>query len=215
MKIMGISKKEMIEHQLKDRGIWDPNVINAMWEIDRTDFVPEDLEQYAYNDGPLPIGKGQTISQPYVVALMAQELKLTPGDKVLEIGTGCGYNAAVLSRIASHVYSLEIIEWLVDLAKENFLKAGIDNVSIRFGDGYKGWPEEAPFDAITLTAAPPQIPEPLKRQLKIGGRLLAPVGLHSQKLVLVERTGKEAFRESMNLPVQFVPMIGEAQKENY
>lgn len=210
---MSITKKEMIERQLKGRDIWDPNVIDAMWEIDRTDFIPEDMKQHAYEDGPLPIGKGQTISQPYIVAIMAQELKLDPGDKVLEIGTGCGYNAAVLSRLASHVYSIEIIEWLAELANENLSKAGIENVSTRFGDGYQGWPEEAPFDAITLTAAPPQIPEPLKQQLRVGGRLLAPVGQYSQKLVLLEKTGSNSFRENVLLPVQFVPMTGHAQKE--
>ncbi len=210
---MSVTKKEMIERQLKGRDIWDSKVIDAMWAVDRADFVPEDLMQHAYDDGPLPIGEGQTISQPYVVAIMAQELQLKPGDKVLEIGTGCGYNAAVLSRIASHVYSVEIIEWLVRLARENLIRAGIDNVSIRVGDGYQGWPEEAPFDVIVLTAAPPFIPEPLKQQLKIGGKLLAPVGRYSQKLVFVERVNLDFFKENKLLPVQFVPMTGEAQRK--
>lgn len=209
---MHITKKEMIERQLKGRDIWDPKVFDAMWEVDRTDFVPENLMPYAYEDGPLPIGKGQTISQPYIVALMTQELQLSPGDKVLEIGTGCGYNAAVMSKIASQVYSVEIIEWLVDLAKENLSKAGIDNVSICLGDGYKGWPEKAPFDAIVLTAAPPHIPDPLKQQLKVGGKLLAPVGQLSQNLILVKRINSDTFTEDMLLPVQFVPMTGKAQK---
>ena len=209
---MVVTKKEMIEQQLKGRDIWDPKVIQAMWEVDRSLFVPEDLQQHTYEDGPLPIGKDQTISQPYIVAYMAQELKLDPKDKVLEIGTGCGYNAAVLSRIASQVYSIEIVEWLAELAKENIAKTGIENISTRFGDGYQGWEEEAPFDAIVLTAAPPYIPEPLKRQLKVGGKLLAPVGIRIQNLTLLEKTGENEFEEHVLIPVKFVPMTGKAQK---
>lgn len=209
---MRTTKEEMMEQQLKGRGITDFRVIKAMREVDRKKFVPDDMQEHAYEDGPLPIGKGQTISQPYIVAYMAQELKLEPQAVVMEVGTGCGYNAAVLSRIASHVYSVEIIEWLADLAKENLEKAGIGNVTARYGDGYRGWPEKAPFDTIILTAAPPAIPEPLKQQLKVGGRLLAPVGKTTQKLVLLEKTGEDSFKEKMLLPVSFVPMTGEAQK---
>lgn len=152
----------MIDSQLKRRDIVDPKVINAMREVDRAKFVPEDLVGRAYEDGPLPIGKEQTISQPYIVAYMAQALKLSKEDIVIEVGTGCGYNAAVLSQIVSHVYSVEIVEWLAELAKENLSNAGIENVSARVGDGYKGWPEKAPFDAIVLTAATAEIPVPLK-----------------------------------------------------
>lgn len=202
----------MIENQLKRRGVTDPRVIQAIWEVDRSLFVPEEMKQHAYEDRPLPIGKNQTISQPYIVAYMAQELALGPEDVVMEVGTGCGYNAAVLSRIVKHVYSVEIIEWLARLAKENLQKAGIQNVSIRFGDGYEGWPEKAPFDATVLTAAPPAIPEPLKRQLKVGGRLLAPVGTATQKLILLERTDENSFEGRMLLMVSFVPMTGEAQR---
>lgn len=209
---MRTTKEEMIEKQLKGRGITDPRVIKAMREVDRVRFVPEDLQDYAYEDGPLPIGKRQTISQPYIVAYMAQELKLEPGAVVMEIGAGCGYNAAVLSRIVSHVYSIEIIEWLADLAKENIEKAGIENVTVRCGDGYQGWPERAPFDAIILTAAPPAIPQPLKQQLKVGGKLLTPIGTNIQHLVLLEKTGEGSFKEKTLLPVQFVPMTGKAQK---
>lgn len=209
---MKTTKLEMMDRQLKGRGITDPKVLKAMWEVDRTKFVPEEMVEYAYEDGPLPIGKGQTISQPYVVAYMAQELNLNPEDRVLEIGTGCGYNAAVLSKIVTHVYSIEIIEWLAELAKENLKKAGIQNVSCRCGDGYQGWPEEAPFEAITLTAAPPEIPEPLMQQLKIGGRILAPVGESIQNLKLIEKTGADTFRQKVLLPVKFVPMTGDAQK---
>lgn len=205
-------KEEMIENQLKRRGVNDPDVLQAMREVDRELFIPPELRNKAYFDGPLPIGKGQTISQPYIVAYMAQELNLNPHDIVLEIGTGCGYNAAVLSKLVKHVYSIEVIEWLAGYAKENLAAAGIENISTRWGDGYAGWPEKAPFDAIALTAAPPAIPAPLKQQLKIGGRLLAPVGVTQQSLILLEKTGKDSFKEKERLWVNFVPMTGEAQK---
>lgn len=210
--IMDLTKEEMIENQLKRRGIKDPDVLQAMREVDRELFIPQEMRDEAYNDGPLPIGKGQTISQPYIVAYMAQELKLKPDDIVLEIGTGCGYNAAVMSKLVKHVYSIEVIEWLAEYAKENLDAAGIENISTRWGDGYKGWPEEAPFDAIVLTAAPPAIPGPLKQQLKIGGRLLAPVGVNRQSLNLLKRTGQKTFIGKELILVSFVPMTGEAQK---
>lgn len=206
------TKEDMIEDQLKRRGIEDPDVLRAMWDIDRSLFVPEEMKAHAYEDRPLPIGKDQTISQPYMVAYMAQEIKAKGGDKILEIGSGCGYNAAVLSKIVSHVYSIEIIEWLAELAKNNLKNAGIENVTTRFGDGYQGWEENAPFDGITLTAAPPYVPEPLKKQLKTGGRLLAPIGHRSQKLILLEKTGEEKYREKQLLLVSFVPMTGKAQQ---
>lgn len=205
------TKKDMMEKQLKGRNIDDPDVLQAMWDVDRELFVPEDLRHQAYEDGPLPIGKSQTISQPYIVAYMAQVLSLDKEDVVLEVGTGCGYNAAVMARICKHVYSVEIIKWLADLAKENLEKAGVTNVTSRHGDGYLGWPEKGPFDAISLTAAPPQIPEPLKQQLKIGGRLLAPVGTGPQKLVMLERVSEDEFREKTLLMVSFVPMTGKVQ----
>ncbi len=209
---MYATQEEMIEKQIKKRGVKDPEVIRAMWEVDRALFVPAELQEKAYEDGPLPIGEDQTISQPYIVAYMAEQLQLDPDDIVLEVGTGCGYNAAVLSRIAKHVYSIEIIEWLTDLARKNLENAGIENVSTRYGDGYEGWPEKAPFDAIILTAAPAFIPGPLKQQLKIGGKLLAPVGKTNQRLISIERTGEESFKERTLLLVSFVPMTGEAQK---
>lgn len=209
---MGATKEEMIENQLKRRGITDPKVLDAMWEVDRADFVPPDMQQHAYEDRPLPIGRDQTISQPYIVAYMAQELNMEPNAVVMEVGTGCGYNAAVLSRIVKHVFSIEIIDWLADLAQENLTRAGIQGVTARFGDGYQGWPEKAPFDGIVLTAAPPAIPEPLKQQLRVGGKLLAPVGRTNQKLVRLEKTGDDLFTEKTLLMVSFVPMTGEAQK---
>lgn len=206
------TKENMIEEQLKRRGVSDPKVLQAMEEVDRALFVPEEMKPHAYEDRPLPIGKDQTISQPYIVGYMAEALQLRPNEIVLEIGTGCGYNAAVLSRLVSHVYSLEIIEWLAELAKENLDETNFKNISTHYGDGFKGWPEKAPFDAIILTAAPPQIPIPLKKQLKIGGRLLAPVGRMSQKLIILKRTEEEEFEEKTLLPVTFVPMTGEAEK---
>lgn len=208
------TKETMIERHLKGRDVQDSRVIEAMRAVDRSLFVPEELQEHTYDDRPLPIGKSQTISQPYIVAYMAQALQLEPDDKVLEIGTGCGYNAAVLSRLAKQVYSIEIIEWLADLAKKNLAKTDIDNIETRHGDGYEGWPEEAPFDAIELTAAPPKIPESLKKQLKIGGRLLAPVGKMEQALMLVERLSENEFKETKLLLVRFVPMTGKAEKES-
>lgn len=206
------AKEKMIEEQLKGRGIKNDRILEAMRKIDRTLFVPDDLKEQAYNDNPLPIGRNQTISQPYIVAYMADRLRISPNETVLEIGTGCGYNAAVLSQLAKHVYSIEIIDWLAKQAQENLSQTEIGNISAKFGDGYEGWPEKAPFDNIILTAAPPNIPFPLKDQLKIGGRLLAPIGRSRQRLILLEKTGENKFREENLLLVRFVPMKGEAEK---
>ncbi|MGB7784764.1 MAG: protein-L-isoaspartate(D-aspartate) O-methyltransferase [Salinimicrobium sp.] len=207
-----VSQEEMIEQQLKGRHITDEGVLQAMREVDRRLFVPEEKEHLAFEDRPLPIGKNQTISQPYIVAYMAEQLHLSKKDKVLEVGTGCGYNAAVLSRLVHHVYSIEIIGWLAELARKNLEKTDYDNISTRHGDGFAGWPEEAPFDAIILTAAPPVIPHPLKEQLKIDGKILAPVGRLNQKLVLITKTAEDEFAEKTLLPVRFVPMTGRADK---
>ncbi|SDL27149.1 protein-L-isoaspartate(D-aspartate) O-methyltransferase [Salinimicrobium catena] len=207
-----VTPEEMVENQLKARNIHDPKVLQAMEEVDRALFVPEDLQHKAYEDRPLPIGRDQTISQPYIVAYMAEQLQLKKTDRVLEVGTGCGYNAAVLSRLARHVFSIEIIAWLADLAVENLQKTGFENITTRYGDGYSGWVEEAPFDAIILTAAPPTIPKPLKDQLKIGGRILAPVGRINQQLLLLHKTGPDSYEEKRLLPVRFVPMTGKADK---
>ncbi|MCC8361414.1 protein-L-isoaspartate(D-aspartate) O-methyltransferase [Salinimicrobium sediminilitoris] len=206
------TKQDMIENQLKGRGISDPRVLQAMKDVDRSLFVPEDQQNNVYEDRPLPIGKDQTISQPYIVAYMAEQLQLKKDEKVLEVGTGCGYNAAVISRLTNHVYSVEIIKWLADLAKENLVKTNYDNITTKHGDGYSGWEEVAPFDAIFLTAAPPTIPKPLKEQLKVGGRLLAPVGRLNQKLVMLYKTGEDTFEKKNLLPVRFVPMTGKADK---
>ena len=207
------TKRKMIEDQLKGRDIRDQDVLEAMQEVDRKLFVPSDKKDRAYEDSPLPIGKSQTISQPYIVAYMAQELNLGKDDTVLEIGTGCGYNAAVLSRLVNKVYSVEIIEWLSHMAKENIHKTAYNNIEMKHGDGYEGWPEKGPFDAIQLTAAPPQIPETLKKQLKIGGKILAPVGTASQKLVRIERLSEDEYQEETLLMVRFVPMTGQAKNK--
>lgn len=209
------NKERMIEQQLKGRDITDENVLDAMRKVDRKTFVPKDMKRHAYEDSPLPIGKDQTISQPYIVAYMAQVLEIKKNEKVLEVGSGCGYNAAVLAQLASHVYSVEIIEWLADLAKKNLEAEGTKNVSVRFGDGYKGWPEHAPFDKIILTAATPAIPKPLKEQLNIGGKILGPVSNTYQKLVLLEKTGENEFAEHDMLHVRFVPMTGEARSRKF
>lgn len=206
-------RDKMIEQQLKGRDIYDGKVLRAMREVDRALFVPEEMQDSAYDDIPLPIGRGQTISQPYIVAYMAQAMDLKPEDKVLEIGSGCGYNAAVLSRMVSHVYSIEIIEWLADLARKNLIKAGITNVSLLHGDGYKGWPEKSPFDKIMLTAAAPYIPKALKDQLKVGGKILIPLGNGFQKLILYEKEGEEEYTAHDLIPVRFVPLTGKRQDE--
>ena len=203
----------MIEQQLKGRDIYDGKVLRAMRAVDRALFVPKEMQDSAYDDTPLPIGRGQTISQPYIVAYMAQAMDLKPEDKVLEIGSGCGYNAAVLSQMASHVYSIEIIEWLTDLARKNLIKAGITNVSLLHGDGYKGWPEKSPFDKIMLTAAAPYVPKALKDQLNVGGKILIPLGNGFQKLILFEKEGEEDYTEHDLIPVRFVPLTGKRQDE--
>jgi protein-L-isoaspartate(D-aspartate) O-methyltransferase len=179
--------------------------------VERHRFVPDALRAQAYDDRPLPIGQGQTISQPYIVALMTELAAVRPGARVLEIGTGSGYQAAVLSLLAGEVYTIEIVEPLAREARERLARLGHQNVSVRAGDGYRGWLEKAPFDAILLTAAPPQIPGPLLEQLAPGGRLVAPVGDAAQELVLVEKTPSGLRRRSI-VRVAFVPMTGEAQR---
>ncbi|KPK50652.1 MAG: protein-L-isoaspartate O-methyltransferase [Myxococcales bacterium SG8_38_1] len=199
----------MVSTQIESRGVRDSQVLRAMRAVPRHRFVPPSERSSAYDDRPLPIGHQQTISQPYIVALMSELADLKPGDKVLEVGTGSGYQAAVLAEMGVKVFSIEIVAPLAKQAKATLTKLGYD-VEVRHGDGYAGWPEHAPFDAVIVTAAPPQIPEPLKEQLKIGGRLVIPVGTHFQSLIRVTRT-KSGFRQESVLPVRFVPMTGEAQ----
>lgn len=202
----------MLEYHLERRGITDPDVLRAMAEVDRAAFLPKDMRAHAYEDRPLPIGGNQTVSQPYIVAYMAQALSLRPEDTVLECGAGCGYNAAVLSRIVKQVYTMEILRDLAESARLNLERAGIENAEVRQGDAFMGWPEKAPFEAIILTAAPPAIPTPLKQQLRTGGRLLAPIGDQFQNLVLLKRKDEATLQEETLLPVRFVPMTGEAEK---
>jgi protein-L-isoaspartate(D-aspartate) O-methyltransferase len=205
------ARQRMVTEQLEARGVKDALVLTAMRKVPRHDFVSPAARMDAYGDHPLPIGHGQTISQPYIVAFMTEALGLKGSEKVLEVGTGSGYQAAVLSGVASEVYSIEIVAPLAEEARERMARLGYRNVFVRAGDGYKGWPEAAPFDAIIVTAAAPKIPEPLKAQLKDGGRLVIPLGDENQELVLLTRRG-DAYDERRVLPVRFVPMTGEVRK---
>jgi protein-L-isoaspartate(D-aspartate) O-methyltransferase len=198
----------MVATQIEARGVRDPRVLDAMRRVERHRFVPESLLGQAYADWPLVIGHGQTISQPYIVAVMAEAARLGPGARVLEIGTGSGYQAAVLSLLADEVDTIELVEPLARQAADRLEALGYGNVHVRAADGYRGWPERAPFDAILLAAAPPEIPPPLLDQLKEGGRLVAPVGEGVQDLVVVRRTAAGLSRQTL-LAVRFVPMTGE------
>jgi len=199
----------MVNNQLKERGIEDPLVLNAMQTVPREAFVPEDLKDQAYNDNPLPIGYDQTISQPYIVAFMTQALGLQPEYRVLEIGTGSGYQAAILSRICREVYTVEIIKELAERAGEIFEKQLYDNIHVKVGDGHQGWPEQSPFDAIIVTAAGVDIPTPLISQLKVGGKMILPLkrNNYEQTLVLVTKIDvDDNIIQKELLPVMFVPM---------
>jgi protein-L-isoaspartate(D-aspartate) O-methyltransferase len=207
-------RAEMITEQLAARGISDPAVLAAMGAVPRHRFVPSDLASQAYRDRPLPIGYGQTISQPYVVAFMTEAAGVEPGDRVLEVGTGSGYQAAVLAEIVGELWTIEISEPLAARAERDLSAAGYEQVHVRAGDGYRGWPEEAPFDTILVTAAPDHVPEPLLEQLAEGGTLVIPVGSQGfagQEILRITRTADGYARESL-LPVRFVPMTGEAEE---
>ena len=201
----------MVNAQIVGGGITAPIVIAAMRRVPRHRFIPDSESEDAYGDFPLPIGYEQTISQPFIVAFMTEALKLKPGEKVLEIGTGSGYQAAILAELEVQVFTIEIVKPLAQYARDNLSKLGYDQVWVRAGDGYQGWPEEQPFDAIIITAAPDHIPEPLFEQLAIGGRLILPVGDRSQSLVLIQRTN-EGYQKTELLSVRFVPMTGQAEK---
>jgi protein-L-isoaspartate(D-aspartate) O-methyltransferase len=204
-------REEMVSRQIERRGVRDKRVLAAMREVPRHLFVRPPEAPYAYDDNPLPIGESQTISQPYVVAYMSELLDVKPEHKVLEIGTGSGYQAAILSRLAGSVYTIEIIPLLGERATATLQELGFDNVHVRVGDGYAGWPEEAPFDRVMLTAAPDKIPQPLIDQLAIGGRLVAPVGTLFQEIVVVTKTARGTTQQR-KIAVQFVPMTGKAQE---
>jgi protein-L-isoaspartate(D-aspartate) O-methyltransferase len=198
-------REEMVKHQIQAREVTNPRVLEAMRSVPRHRFVPESVRGSAYQDRPLPIGHRQTISQPYIVAVMTELLDPQPGDRVLEIGTGSGYQAAVLSGLVEKVYSIEIIPELAEGARKVLAEAGYENVQVITGDGYAGLPDRAPFDGIIVTAAPEKVPEPLVEQLAVGGRLVIPVGGWSQDLRVLERT-EEGVRTTRLFPVRFVPL---------
>ena len=204
-------RDRMVDRQIVARGVKDQAVLAAMRRVPRHQFLPNPTAALAYGDGPLPIGHGQTISQPYLVAFMTEALRLRGDEKVLEVGTGSGYQTAVLAEIARDVFTLEIVKPLADRAAATLKAIGYKNVTVRAGDGYHGWPEHAPFDAIILTAAPEHVPQPLLDQLAVGGRMILPVGKKpSQNLTLIRRTLKGYERTTL-LSVAFVPMTGEAE----
>jgi protein-L-isoaspartate(D-aspartate) O-methyltransferase len=203
--------ERMVRDQIAAREVRDPRVLAAMRKIRRHLFVPPEWQSRAYADEPLPIGHGQTISQPYIVAYMTEALELKPGDRVLEIGTGSGYQAAVLAELVHEVYSIEIVELLAKEAEARLQRLGYTNVHVRSGDGYRGWPEAAPFDAIMVTAAPDHVPAPLVEQLALNGRLILPVGRFFQDLIRIRRTSAGLKKETL-LPVRFVPMTGESER---
>ncbi len=203
-------RNRMVEEQIEARGVKDKLVLKAMRTVPRHEFVPKSHRYEAYSDWPVPIGYSQTISQPYIVAYMTEALALKKGDKVLEIGTGSGYQAAVLAQMGMVVYSIEIVEPLGNQAKETLTRLGY-KVNLRIGDGYDGWPQAAPFDGIIVTAAPKSIPKPLKQQMAEGGRLVIPVGSGVQTLkVFSKEKGIPLLRQT--LPVRFVPMTGKADR---
>ncbi len=199
----------MIESQIAGRGVRDPLVLEAMRKVPRERFVATGLSGFAYEDTPLPIGEKQTISQPYIVARMIEAAEVKSGDRVLEVGTGTGYAAAVVSRFAGSVHTIERYRSLSDEARRHFTELGYSNIEVQAGDGTMGWPEAAPFDAILVAAASPEIPQPLKDQLVVGGRLVIPVGEAGQSLLKITRKSDDDFLEENLGPVRFVPLIGE------
>ncbi len=203
-------RERMVRMQIVARGVRDERVLAAMRKVPREEFVPEEQRAHAFEDRPLPIGEGQTISQPYIVALMTELLELKEGEKVLEIGTGSGYQAAVLAELTPHVYSIEILPKLAERARETLARLGYDGVKVKTGDGYLGWPEYAPFDGIIVTCAPESVPEPLEEQLAEGGRMVIPVGPQwtHQTLYVMRKKGGKLKREE-GIPVRFVPMVRE------
>ena len=204
-------RKLMIKNQLQSRGIRDDAVLKVMRSVERHNFVPENYRDRAYSDGPLPIGHGQTISQPYIVAFMTEQLQVSSQHKVLEIGTGSGYQAAILGELAKHVFTIEIIPELAEGAKNILNHLSYKNITVRAGDGYKGWPEEAPFERIMVTAAPAEVPQTLVDQLAPGGRMILPVGAQFlvQYLWVIEKDDQGTVTKEKILPVRFVPMVKE------
>lgn len=205
-------RNRMVDSQIAARGVDDPKVLAALRKVERHRFVPQAYRAQSYDDHPLPIGHAQTISQPYIVGLMTQLADLEPTDRVLEVGTGSGYQAAVLAELVEKVFTIEIVRPLGEEARNRLGELGYDNVEVRIGDGYGGWPEQAPFDAILVTAAPERVPQPLVDQLREGGRLVLPVGpAGNQELQVLEQTAS-GLKTRRSIPVRFVPMTGEAQE---
>lgn len=205
-------RMNMVDNQIRARGIRDPRVLEVMRKVPRHEFVPAEQAANAYDDNPLPIGLGQTISQPYIVAYMTEQLQVTPQSKVLEIGTGSGYQAAVLGELAKEVYTIEIVADLARRSKDTLARLGYTNIHVKAGDGYRGWPEQAPFDRIIVTAAPDHVPQPLVDQLAVGGRLIIPVGDYYQQMLILTKTPRGVVEEK-TIDVVFVPMTGEAQRK--
>jgi protein-L-isoaspartate(D-aspartate) O-methyltransferase len=206
------TRREMVATQIRARGIENPRVLAAMARVPRHEFMPMLVRRLAYGDHPVPIGHGQTISQPFIVAFMTEALNPAPADRVLEIGTGSGYQAAVLAELVAQVYTIEIVAPLGERARADLARLGYGNVLVRVGDGYEGWPEHAPFDAIIVTCSPEHVPQPLVDQLRDGGRMIIPVGEPNsgQELYLLEKQGAKVVKRAV-LPVRFVPMTGKAQ----
>ncbi len=201
-------RRKMVRTQIRARSVEDERVLAAMEKVPRAEFIPPDQRRYAYDDRPVPIGEGQTISQPYIVALMTELLEVGKGDKVLEIGTGSGYQAAILAELTPHVYTIEIIPSLAERAEQTLRRLGYEAVQVKTGDGYLGWPEHAPFDGIIVTCAPEEVPQPLRHQLEEGGRMVIPVGPQwtHQTLYLLTKKGGKLEQEEV-IPVRFVPMV--------
>ena len=206
-------RQQMVSSQLEARDIDDQRVLEAMGAVPRHKYVPDEMRNRAYDDSPLPIGLDQTISQPYIVALMTQLLDVTDEHRVLEIGTGSGYQAAVLAELGASVYSIEILCELAERAERDLEATGYGDVTVKCGDGYEGWPEHAPFDRIIVTAAPPEIPEALVDQLAVGAKMVVPVGDRRQTLQIVEKTAEDEVETSPEIPVRFVPMVPGDQVE--
>jgi protein-L-isoaspartate(D-aspartate) O-methyltransferase len=202
-------RDEMVTRQIETRGVSGRNVLDAMLTVPRHLFVPEPYTSQAYDDTPLPIGEGQTISQPYIVAYMTEALELKPTDKILEIGTGSGYQAAILAEICDSVFTIEIFSSLADRAQRTLKELSYRNIFVKCGDGYQGWPEHAPFDAIIVTCAPEEVPETLKEQLAEGGRMIIPVGKTAYQYLVLMTKHNGKIRQHSLLPVRFVPMIDE------
>ncbi|HMP81042.1 MAG TPA: protein-L-isoaspartate(D-aspartate) O-methyltransferase [Pirellulaceae bacterium] len=208
------ARRHMVERQIRARDIRDESVLDAILRVPRHQFVPAAYREAAYDDSPLPIGHDQTISQPYIVALMTEAVRPRAGQRALDIGTGCGYQAAVLAELVDQVYSIEIVKPLAEESARRLRNMGYRNIEVRHGDGYQGWPEQAPFDVIIVAAAPDHVPEPLIEQLAEGGRLVIPVGAHYQQLLLIEKLEDGKTRKTTLAPVAFVPMTGEAQQNS-